>query len=205
MRPSRSRWATLALLLGAALPAAAMEPILAGRLPAELKPFVEPGTRAIFVASADLNGDRRGDYVLVLEKQKQRESDPDIEEGQRPLLLVIRQADGSLKLQKRSDRVVYCSSCGGMMGDPIDAIDVGPGRFKVSHYGGSAWRWSNAYQFAYSRRDDTWQLVRVDETTFHAGDPDRTTKKKVLVPPRHYGKIDIADFDPEHFLRPAGK
>ena len=26
------------------------------------------------------------------------------------------------------------------------------------------------------------------------------TKKKVLTPPRHFGKIDIAEFDPEHFL-----
>jgi hypothetical protein len=199
------RWAMLLLSAGAATSAAAAETIAIDKVPVELRPFVEAGTKAIFVGSADLNGDGRSDYLLVLEKQKQRESDPDIEEAQRPLLIVIRQADGRLKLQKRSDRVVYCSRCGGMMGDPLDGVEVGPGSFAVSHYGGSAWRWSNRYQFAYSRRDDTWQLVRVDESAFHAGDPDHMTKKKVLVPPRHYGKIDIADFDPEHFLRPGSK
>ena len=169
-------------------------------MPAELQRFVEPGSRPLFVGAADLNGDGRKDYVLVLEKQKARDSDPAIEEAQRPLLIVIRQAEGSLKVHKRSDRLVYCSTCGGMMGDPLDSIQVYPGAFTVSHYGGSAWRWSNAYQFAYSRRDDSWQLVRVEETSFHSGDPDRMTKKKVLTPPRHFGKIDIAAFDPQHFL-----
>jgi hypothetical protein len=191
----------LALLGGAPGVRAAAEMLDGSQeMPAELQRFVEPGSRALFVAGADLNGDRRKDYLLVLEKKKQRESDPDIDEGQRPLLIIIRQADGGLKLQKRNDRLVYCSTCGGMMGDPLEGIVVGPGSFAVSHYGGSAWRWSNQYWFAYSRRDDTWQLVRVDESSFHSGDPDRMTKKKVLKPPRHFGKIDLADFDPQRFL-----
>lgn len=196
----RAPFLLLALLTCATLVRAAPE-MLDGSdaMPAELRRFVEPGSRALFVGTADLNGDGRKDYVLVLEKQKKRDSDPDIE-GQRPFLIVIRQADGSLKVQKRSDRLVFCSTCGGMMGDPLQSIEVLPGAFTVNHYGGSAWRWSNLYRFGYSRRDDSWQLIRVEETSFHAGDPDHTTKTKLLTPPRDYGKIDIAEFDPGKFL-----
>ena len=68
----------------------------------------------------------------------------------------------------------------------------------MSHYGGSAWRRSVDYKFNYSRRDNTWQLVRVEETSFHASDPD-TVEEAVSTPPEHYGKIDIADFDPENW------
>jgi hypothetical protein len=165
-------------------------------LPAEVRGFVDPGTRPIALEKGDLNGDGRQDFVLVLERQKAQASDEDIEEDQRPLLLLVRQADGKLKEAKRNSKLVYCSSCGGMMGDPFQGVEVGSKSFTVSHYGGSAWRWAVDYKFAYSRKDDTWQLVRVEESNFHASDPDNG-ENKVYTPPRDFGKIDIADFDPE--------
>jgi hypothetical protein len=81
------------------------------------------------------------------------------------------------------------------MGDPFGGVTVGPGTFTVSNAGGTGWRWSSLYTFNYSRRDDTWQLVRVEEHGFHASEPGkgRTT---VSTPPKDFGKIDIADFDP---------
>ncbi|MBI3230188.1 MAG: hypothetical protein HYZ45_08460, partial [Burkholderiales bacterium] len=53
--------------------------------------------------------------------------------------------------------------------------------------------------FNYSRRDNTWQLVRAEESTFNAADPDKTMKQKTYTPPKHYGKIDIVDFDPQNY------
>jgi hypothetical protein len=85
-----------------------------------------------------------------------------------------------------------------MMGDPFQGVEVGPKTFTVSHYGGRAWGWSVDYTFNYSRRDNTWQLVRVEESSFHAFEPDKI-KRAVYVPPKHYGKIDIADFDPDNW------
>ena len=167
-------------------------------LPPEVRPFVEQGTRPLSLDGADLNGDGHQDFVLVLETQKAGPSDPDIEERQRPLLILVRQAGRDLKEVKRNDRIVYCSTCGGMMGDPFQGVEAGPKTFTVSHYGGSAWRWSVDYKFNYSRRDNTWQLVRVEETSFHASDPDKV-EEAVSTPPEHYGKIDIADFDPENW------
>lgn len=165
------------------------------KLPPEVRPFVAEQTRPLSLAGADLNGDGRQDFALVLERQKAQPSHTDIKDLQRPLLILVRQSDGTLKEVKRNDMVVYCSTCGGMMGDPFQGVQAGTKTFTVSHYGGSSWRWSVDYRFDYSRRDTTWQLVRVEEKSFHASEPDKV-ETAVFTPPDHYGKIDIADFDP---------
>lgn len=190
---------TLTLILIAfALPASADEDryVPMDELPREVRPFVEKGTKPLTLATADLNGDGLNDFILILERQKLKSSDPDIEDRQRPLLLLIRQPDGTVKETKRNDKIVYCSTCGGMMGDPFQEVRTGKKTFTVSLYGGSAWRWSVEYTFNYSRLDNTWQLVRVEERSFHASEPD-DCKTVVSIPKKNFGKIDIADFDPE--------
>lgn len=163
------------------------------KLPEEVRKFILPGTKPLALETADLNRDNLNDYILVLEK-------PEVEEEQRPLLILLRMADGTLKLAKRNNKAVYCSTCGGVMGDPFQGISAGKGTFTISHYGGSGWRWSVETKFNYSRRDKTWQLVQVINTSFHAGDPENSTTK-THTPPKDFGKIDIADFDPEHYLK----
>jgi len=166
-------------------------------LPDELSPFVEPDTQVLALLQADLNGDGREDAVLVLE----RASDPALdssEEVQRPSLLLMREANGRLALHARNDRLVYCASCGGTMGDPFQDIAVTDRGFTVSHAGGSGWRWGIDTTFAWSRRHATWQLVRVEEVSFHAGAPDNL-ERTVSTPPKDFGRIDFADFDPEHW------
>ena len=148
--------------------------------------------------SADLDGDGLKDYVIVLERQKASPSDDDITENQRPLVIVVRQPDSSLKVAKRNEKIVFCSSCGGVMGDPFQGVKTALKSFTVQHYGGSAERWSKEYTFNYSRKDNTWQLVRVEEETFNALKPGKP-KTRIFTPPKDYGKIDIQDFDPENW------
>lgn len=167
-------------------------------IPTDLHPFITTNTKLLAFVSADLNGDDKADYVFILEKQKKNPKDEDMEQGQRPMHIAIRQADGKLKLAKTNEKIVLCSTCGGVFGDPFAELTAGKKSFTVSHYGGSAWRWANAYQFNYSRKDDTWQLVKVSESSFHTTEPDKA-KEKIYTPPKHFGKIDIADFDPEKF------
>jgi hypothetical protein len=188
------------LMLLGAFPAFADEgtTIPMDRVPAEARPFVEQGARPLAVESADLNGDGLPDFVLVLEKQKVKPSDPDIDKRQRPLLILVGQPGGALKEVKRNESIVYCSTCGGAMGDPFVGVEAAPKTFTVSHYGGSAQRWSLEYRFNYSRRDNTWQLVRVTEESFSALEPNKV-KTKVYTPPKDYGKIAIEDFDPENW------
>jgi len=173
-------------------------------VPADLRPFITANTKLLAFVSADLNGDDKADYVFILEKQKKNATDEDMEQGQRPLHIAIRQADGKLKLTKTNDKIVLCSTCGGMMGDPFADLKAGKKSFTVSHYGGSAWRWANEYQFNYSRKDDTWQLVKAKESSFHASEPDKA-EVSIFTPPKHYGKIDIADFNPEKFMDVGAK
>jgi hypothetical protein len=172
------------------------------QVPAEVRPFVEEGTKAIAVESADLNGDGRGDYILVLEREKPAKDENDFPVNQRPLLVLVRGGDGRLSVAKRNERLVMCSQCGGVFGDPFEGVEAGRNTFTVEHYGGSNWRWKYSYRFNYSRIDKTWQLVRAEEVSYHTSDPDKM-KTRVYTPPRDYGKIDIADFDPENYKKPS--
>ena len=177
------------------------------KVPAEVRPFVEAGAKAIAVEAADLNGDGRGDFILVLERKNPAKDADDFPVNQRPLLILVRGADGRLAEAKRNERVVMCSRCGGVFGDPFDGVVAGRNGFSVELYGGSNWRWKYSYKFNYSRIDRTWQLVRTEELEYHTSDPDKM-KRQVFTPPRHYGKIDIADFDPENYKkasRPGGR
>ena len=167
----------------------------ADKLPVELQPFVSKSYRAIFAGSEDLNGDGKDDYLLVIEdtappKDVLNEDLP----SDRALLIITRQPDGTLKQAVRNDRLVYCRECGGIMGDPFMGVTLKKNRFTVNHYGGSAWRWTADYTFAWSRIDQAWQLVAYDADSFHASDPDNV-KSEHCVPPRHFGKLDLASID----------
>ena len=184
------------------LVAGLLAPLLAGRqdvpeIPAAAAPFVATGTRPLAFETADLNRDGRADAILVLEPIL-KPGDDAFAERPRPLLILVGQPDGTFREAARNAKVVYCSACGGAMGDPFQGVDAGAGTFTVHNAGGSSWRWGVEYTFNYSRRDDAWQLVRVTENTFHASDPTGP-KEIVSTPPKHFGKIDLAAFDPENW------
>jgi hypothetical protein len=164
-------------------------------IPSAVRPFVAARTCALAVASADLDRDGRADYALVVQRQ-----DTVPEEGYRRALLVIIAADsGRFRLAARSDRVILCSRCGGVWGDPYDTLLVERGSLTVHHFGGAGWRWRTEYRFDYSRRDRAWQLVKATEVGFHSGDPEGTLEMHVYRPPRDYGKIDLRQFDPQDY------
>lgn len=168
------------------------------KIPAEVSPFIERGTKAIALETADLNGDGRGgDFVLVLERSKTKRDKYDLPINQRPLLILVRQPDNSLKLAGRNEKAVFCASCGGVFGDPFASIEAGRNTFTVNLYGGSNWRWTESYTFNYSRRDKTWQLIRIESGSFHVFEPNKVKKK--ITTPKKFGKINLADFDPEKF------
>ena len=164
-------------------------------LPKQLKPFIDKGTTPIWFEKNDLNGDGTDDYVLVLERPYKETKDGDLPKDQRPLLIIINE-NGTLKVAKRSEKVVYCSKCGGMMGDPFMGVNTQNKRFVVSHYGGSRWKWSVQYTFGYSRRDKSWQLIEVKEENFDGFDEDNRNTT-ISIPPKDFGLIDIEAFDPE--------
>jgi hypothetical protein len=170
------------------------------KIPSDVAPFIEQGTKAIALERGDLNGDRREDIILVLEKENPARDENDFPVNQRPLLILLRGADGKLTVAKRNERIIMCSQCGGVFGDPFEGVIAGRNTFSVEHYGGSNWRWKYSYKFNYSRIDKTWQLVRVQELEYHTSNPNKG-KTKIYRPPKDFGKIDIADFDPANYLK----
>ena len=165
------------------------------KVPAEVKRFVKDLSIPIALESADLNGDGRKDYILVLERANPEMDDDGFPINQRPLLILVRGQDGKLTEAKRNEKIVSCSECGGSQGDPFQGFDVGPNTFTVKHSGGSGMRWSSHWIFNYSKADQTWRLVRSEVETFSSGDPEKVDKK--VKRPEDFGKIDIADFDPK--------
>jgi hypothetical protein len=185
------------LMALAACPALARPAAVA--LPAEIVPFVEADSIPIALEKADLDRDGRADWLLVLEYGKPRIDPRDRfeEEGPRALLLLRRGADGRLVMAARNDRVVYCRGCGGMMGDPFQGLAAAAGRFTVTNAGGSRYRWSRAFSFAWSRRDSAWQLLQVEDGSLDIHDPQQREKRSVRRPPKDYGKIDFRAYVPE--------
>lgn len=173
-------------------------------VPAEVEPFVQPGTHAACVAPADLNGDGLGDYVLVLERPGKRDPGSVMRNAERSLRIVVRQPGGGLREAARNDHVVYCSQCGGIFGDPFEGVAAGPGTFTVYHYGGSAWRWRADYTFRYLPSAGTWRLSKVVELSYHTGDPNKMTQT-LFIAPDDFGEIDLARFHPERWKRPPDR
>lgn len=174
------------------------------KMPDEVKRFVEKDRIPIALETGDLNNDGRKDYILVISDVVNADAPYEEGAGERSVLILVREANGSFTMAGRNDLVAMCKNCGGAFGDPFAGIAIRGTRFTVSNYGGSNSRWAYDYTFNYSRRDKTWQLVRVEETNFHALDPKRTEKRHIYIPPKDFGLITFADFDPDTF-RGKGK
>lgn len=159
---------------------------------AELLAFVPKGYDVLDSATGDLDRDGRDDAILVLRKADEADIE---EETPRPLLVLLRQSDGRLKEAGRTDRLVYCYRCGGMMGDPYQDVEAGNGAFTVSHYGGSAWRWSAAYTFAWDAAKKDWLLERDESLSFHVADED--SKTALTITREELGDIPLGSFDYE--------
>ena len=179
--------------LGAALMLLAAQTSLAAKPTIEIQAALPAGQALLAWEAADLNRDGRPDAIMVSEAKTAGE-----DEGPRLLQVLLRQPDGKLKVAVRSERAVMCRQCGGAFGDPFEGIQTQAGGFTLLHYGGSSWRWREDYRFAWSRRDQTWQLVAVDSLSYHTSDPDNE-KKQHARPPRDFGLINLADFDYENW------
>ena len=152
-------------------------------IPGEIIPFIEPNTKVLSVEKADLNGDSREDYLVVLEKAKSDPESPN--DYDRPLIILVRTKASTLRLAARNDKLVRCEACGGMQGDPFQGVDIMGQSFKVGAFGGSGrYHWTEAFKFAYSKRDRTWQLVEASGEFRDTQDENDDGKAWVATPPK---------------------
>jgi hypothetical protein len=165
------------------------------KIPAEVHIFVPPNSDAIDLLVVDLKGDGRNGYVLVTETRSNT-----TEAGRRVLWLLVRGEGGRLSVAKRNDLAVYAEDSNGVHGDPFIGVHVSTRTFEIEHYGGGAAGWGEKFRFAYSKRDDTWQLVRAEDFSGCSAFDSKACKQTIRTPPKDFGKIDIADFNPEHYI-----
>lgn len=163
-------------------------------LPAELKPFLIPGHEVLDFVTGDLNGDKRQDLILIL---KRAGEDTLLEEDYpRPLFLLLRQTTGQLKQVLRNDKAILCRRCGGVFGDPYQQTDISNNGFSFYFYGGSAWRWTYQFDFAWKPGLNNWMLVREIRGGFNADDPEMKMKE-TTIKVEELGTIPISSFNSE--------
>jgi hypothetical protein len=158
-------------------------------VPQEVQRFVESGTHVAALGSADINGDGRIDYVLVLEKDEVENN----VEGDRTVLILIQLPDHSLKLAVRNDTVAQCRFMQGAGG----GVDVVAHRntFEIRQtIGSAAGGVVNILVFRYSKKDRDWLLTHYDRESY---DNTRNTEKTAQdVSARH---VSINEPMPEEF------
>lgn len=160
-------------------------------LPDELKPFILPKHEVLDFATGDLNADKRPDAILVL---KNPDEDSSFDERMpRPLLILLRQADGKLKQVLRNDTAIMGRHDGGVFGDPYQEMDISNNGFALYFYGGSAWRWAYEYRFGWKPAKLSWYLVYESQSSFNSGDPDMTMKE-VTIKETELGEVPISKF-----------
>jgi len=167
-------------------------------IPVMLKSFMLPGYHLIFMSSGDANLDGRADRIMVFDKDMKSKED---EQSERPLLLLLAQADCSFKLAQRSDKAVYCMGCGGAFGDPFTGITIKNGYFSIEHGIAGGQHWEQVTTFKYDKAAQTWFLYKDHFISYRMStEADHTedalvTETDKLETVRDFGKVAFATYD----------
>ncbi|MBK8801433.1 MAG: hypothetical protein IPN71_05130 [Fibrobacteres bacterium] len=164
------------------------------RLPPEMARLVPDGYAVQGMYQGDLDHNGRDDYAMVASHQNEDSlSGASDRPVPRALLLIVSRPDGSFAVAARSDRAVYCTRCGGIMGDPLEEISVDSGRFTIQQYGGAAWRWSRTTEFSYDQDRQDWLLAFDSTEHFAIAQPDDATRHSAR--PVGTEAVRFKDFD----------
>jgi hypothetical protein len=158
----------------------------------DLKSFATGGRTILESRVGDIRGDGSEGVVLVLDPPVA--GAPKLGEGPaREVVLLVRDDHGRLHKVASNARLVPCSSCGGLSGDPYGYTRIERGHFTIVIGGGGREHWSDEFTFAYASDRGDWFLTgalrRVEDT-------DTGQQKQLDLPAKDVGKIAFEDFDP---------
>jgi hypothetical protein len=166
--------------------------------PDYITPFILNGYSILDSITGDLNIDSIPDMILVLKKDGE---DTMNTAPLRPLLLLIRQNDGSLKLGARNDSVVYTHDMGGVSNDePFEGAEIEKGTFSIKHFGGmGSFEWETTTTFKYNATDNKWYLFRQDDWSAnpeYIDNPKKLKKSETTksLTEKDFGKVRFEDF-----------
>lgn len=168
---------------------APVEPTSAGRFAAGVSHLVPEDLIVQSEYRGDLDADSDEDLLLVLASAEVNERKSE----SRTLMVFQRNPMGKLEEAVQNRYAILCESCGGMMGDPFQGIDITPDGFLLRFEGGSRELWSREYRFAYTAATNTWLLKEFRSAAF-----DKITEASgsSLLTPKEFGSITIERFDP---------
>lgn len=112
--------------------------------------FVPSGANLLEAVRGELNGDGIEYQLLVIDQPTPEGLVPGQHGPNRVLLLLRGDGRGRWQLAARNDKLVPCSTRGGLAGDPFAYAMVEKGTFSVITNGGSRERWSSTYRFRYA-------------------------------------------------------
>ncbi len=100
-------------------------------------------------------------FVLAPEIEK-----AELNEDELPnrLLLIIKKTNDTFQLVDSSSQIILCKNCGGVFGDPYNEMQLSNRKLSISNVGGSAWRWTQEYDFAFQNNE--WQLVKANYISY---------------------------------------
>lgn len=121
----------------------------------ELSDFVIEGWELMDSVELDYNEDGIMDCVGVVTQNP--ELSPDRDPSLRILFAIVSDGPGQYRLDFQDENLIRKWDEGGVFGDPYEPLTAEGTSFTTHAYGGSAWKWSEAYTYTY--RDGTWYLT----------------------------------------------
>lgn len=146
-----------------------------------LNQFIPKGFHIVTEYSADINADKLQDKIVLL---------ADTSESIRPLLILIRQQDKSLKQVARNDKIID---------EQFQSITSESGAFTVEYfYHGGGEHCKKTIIFKYSKKDNDWFLDKQEmyctsDTPTNSGGYDSTTTTTKTT--KDFGKISFKNYN----------
>lgn len=127
-----------------------------------LSDFIAEGWELMDSVELDYNGDGIADYVGVQEAAADwtQEAESDFPRL-RLLFAVASDGPGQYRLDFQDENLIRTRWEGGVFGDPYEPLTASGASFTTHAFGGSAWKWSEAYTYTY--REGTWYLTQAEE------------------------------------------
>ncbi|MGK0333305.1 MAG: hypothetical protein ACI974_000121 [Paraglaciecola sp.] len=128
-------------------------------LPALKKVKVEPGKATIIdgsdgtpvttkVVKNDLNGDGEEDRLEVAITKEENDG-----LGFKRQLVVYSGEGADLDAWYTAEEVILSTEHGGMMGDPLESVEIENGTIAIKHFGGSREKWDYVHRFRWQNGD----------------------------------------------------
>lgn len=158
----------------------------------DLTSFATGGAKVLESIKGDLTGERSADVLLVLDPPLTGKET--LGQGAwRDVVLLTRDANGTLHKAASNPRLVPCAQCGGMAGDPYAYSRISKGQFTIVIGGGSRERWTDEYNFTYVGAKKDWFVSTVVR---RVADSITGKQKHIELATRELGTVTFAAFDP---------